>query len=137
MFVFYKNMIKNALIKVAVKIRPCPPNKNIIRTDPSTGNIVIQLPSEETQNVQVDAVHDANTTEQNIYENIQIRELVSKFTDGYNAAILTYGQTGSGKTFAFEGDKQHNGIIFQTITDIYALRSPSSSVKCSFIQLYN
>lgn len=45
--------------------------------------------------------------------------LVSKFIEGYNIAILTYGQTGSGKTFAFEGDKQHEGIIFKAINDIF------------------
>jgi hypothetical protein len=52
-------------------------------------------------------------------------------------AVLSYGQTGSGKTFAFEGDKTHEGIIFDAVNDIYALKQPHSTLRCSFVQLYN
>jgi hypothetical protein len=66
-----------------------------------------------------------------------MKEMVARFAEGYNIAIMSYGQTGSGKTFAFEGDKEHKGIISQTITDLFALKGPSASIKCSFVQLYN
>lgn len=68
------------------------------------------------QKVQIDVVHDANATEQTIYETGGIRELIGKFIQGYNVAILTYGQTGSGKTFAFEGSKDQPGIIHKSIS---------------------
>jgi excinuclease UvrABC helicase subunit UvrB len=95
------------------------------------------LPSEETQTIQVDAIHDANATELSIYQTDAMAKLVQQFMEGYNIAILTYGQTGSGKTFAFEGDKDHNGIIFQAISDLYAIKNPNATIKCSFVQLYN
>lgn len=94
-------MIKNASIKVALKIKPCPKDKNIARIDEKTGEICIQLPTNDIQRAEIDIIHDANVNEQSIYETGQMKELVAKFLQGYNIAILTYGQTGSGKTFAF------------------------------------
>ena len=39
--------------------------------------------------------HDSNRAD--IYE--EIRPLIVKVMDGYNACIMAYGQTGSGKTY--------------------------------------
>jgi len=94
-------MIKNASIKVALKIKPCPKDKNVAQVDEKTGEICIKLPTNDIQRAEIDIVHDANVSEKSIYETGQIKELMAKFLQGYNIAILTYGQTGSGKTFAF------------------------------------
>ena len=90
--------MKNATFRVAVKIRPCSA-KNTIEVD--GGKLIVKLLSDETQTTEVDFVHDANKTEQCIYSTGNMSELIFKFIEGYNIAILTYGQTGSGKTFAF------------------------------------
>jgi flagellar biosynthesis regulator FlaF len=82
-------------------------------------------------------IHDASSTGEPIYGNCQIHALVGKFVEGYNTAVLTYGQTGSGKTFAFEGDAANQGIISAAVGDIFAHRTSSAVIKCSFIQLYN
>ena len=94
-------MIKNATIKVALKIKPCPKDKNISEINEQTGEICITLPTNDTQRAGVDFIHDANVNQETIYETAHIKELMAKFLQGYNIAILTYGQTGSGKTFAF------------------------------------
>jgi len=109
-------MIKNASIKVAIKIKPCPKEYNISRVEKDKTEICIQLPTNDVQRMEVDIVHDANSTEESIYETGRIKELLGKFIQGYNVAILTYGQTGSGKTFAFEGSKDHPGIINRSIS---------------------
>ena len=95
------------------------------------------LPTEEVQRVQLDHVHDANITNESIYETAGMKELLLKFVQGYNVAIMSYGQTGSGKTYAFEGDQNCPGIIFRAIKDIYTNRTDKSIVSCSFVQLYN
>ncbi len=82
-------------------------------------------------------VHDASSTDKSIYETGHLQELIGKFVEGYNVAVLTYGQTGSGKTFAFEGSKDSPGIIFHAIKEIFSHRSSSTIFKCSFIQIYN
>lgn len=130
-------MIKNASVRICVKVRPAEPNSTIISTDSASKEIIVQLPGDEVKRVQVDMIHDANATQNPIYNNCHIHTLVGKFIEGYNIAVLTYGQTGSGKTFAFEGDSANQGIISAAISDIYANRTASSVIKCSFIQLYN
>lgn len=83
-------------------------------------------------------IHDANTSTDLIYNTCNIKTLIGKFIEGYNITILTYGQTGSRKTFAFEGDSKTQGIIFQSIADIYANKTSNNAIlKCSFVQLYN
>ncbi len=104
-------MIKSATIKVAIKIKPCDKANSIISADLQKNEVIVQLPAEEFKNVQVDMIHDASTTTETIYKNCQLNQLIGKFIEGYNTAILTYGQTGSGKTFAFEGDANNQGII--------------------------
>lgn len=94
-------MIKNAEIRIAIKIKPSDPSTSIVSADPATKEIIVKLPGDDTKRIQVDMIHDASHTSDSIYHNCQIHTLVGKFIEGYNTAVLTYGQTGSGKTFAF------------------------------------
>jgi hypothetical protein len=82
-------------------------------------------------------IHDANTSKNTIYQDCHLKELMGKFLEGYNTAVLTYGQTGAGKTFAFEGDSANEGIISASISEIFHNRSANSIIKCSFLQIYN
>src|SRR5438552_10277485 len=66
---------------------------------------------------------------------------------GYNCTIFAYGQTGTGKTYTMSGDMTDTlGILSDSAGIIpralYALfnkleAESESSVKCSFIELYN
>ena len=71
------------------------------------GEIILKMPGDERKTVQVDLIHDANTSKNTIYQDCRLKELMGKFIEGYNTAVLTYGQTGAGKTFAFEGDSNN------------------------------
>jgi hypothetical protein len=130
-------MIKNASIRVGIKLKPCDSKCSVVRIESAGKEVVVQLPGEETQRVQVDMVHDANNTVESIYRNCQIHELMGRFVEGYNVTVITYGQTGSGKTFAFEGDANNPGIISESVRSVFANRTSNAILKCSFIQLYN
>lgn len=67
---------------------------------------------------------------------------------GYNCTIFAYGQTGTGKTYTMSGDMNNTlgllsdsaGIIPRVLHSLFGrLESDEaeSSVKCSFIELYN
>jgi kinesin family member 11 len=67
---------------------------------------------------------------------------------GYNCTIFAYGQTGTGKTYTMSGDMSDNfgtcadsaGIIPRALYQLFhklGLDEADSSVKCSFIELYN
>ena len=52
----------------------------------------------------MDAIHDANTSDQTTFKDLQIHQMVAKFLEGFNITIMAYGQTGAGKTYAMEGN---------------------------------
>jgi kinesin family protein 11 len=67
---------------------------------------------------------------------------------GYNCTIFAYGQTGTGKTYTMSGDMNDThgilsdaaGIIPRALHALFnklELDDAESSVKCSFIELYN
>jgi kinesin family protein 11 len=67
---------------------------------------------------------------------------------GYNCTIFAYGQTGTGKTYTMSGDMTDTygmlsdaaGIIPRALYALFnklELDEAESSVKCSFIELYN
>lgn len=65
---------------------------------------------------------------------------------GYNCTIFAYGQTGTGKTYTMSGDmtdtlgilSDNAGIIPRVLYSLFhKLEETESTVKCSFIELYN
>lgn len=67
---------------------------------------------------------------------------------GYNCTIFAYGQTGTGKTYTMSGDMNETygilsdaaGIIPRVLHSLFTkleIDDAESSVKCSFIELYN
>ncbi len=67
---------------------------------------------------------------------------------GFNCTIFAYGQTGTGKTYTMSGDMSEKlgmlsdsaGIIPRVLQSLFSkleLDETESSVKCSFIELYN
>jgi kinesin family member 11 len=65
---------------------------------------------------------------------------------GYNCTVFAYGQTGTGKTYTMSGDmtdtlgllSDNAGIIPRLLYSLFRkLEDTESSVKCSFIELYN
>lgn len=65
---------------------------------------------------------------------------------GYNCTIFAYGQTGTGKTYTMSGDmtdtlgilSDNAGIIPRVLYSLFGkLAETESTVKCSFIELYN
>lgn len=84
-----------------------------------------------------DKIIDSQYTQEEVFEQLQIKGLVSKVMDGFHATIFAYGQTGSGKTFTMEGYKYEeakqneragkavisenldNGITIRSIREIF------------------
>lgn len=73
---------------------------------------------------------------------------MSKMLQGFNCTIFAYGQTGTGKTYTMSGDMADTlglvsdsaGIIPRVLHALFRkldAGDSESSVKCSFIELYN
>ena len=85
-----------------------------------------------------DKIIDSQYSQEEVFEQLQIKPLISKVIEGYHATIFAYGQTGSGKTFTMEGYKyedaktneragkpvisenSNNGITIRAIRELFA-----------------
>ncbi|KAF3384910.1 Kinesin-like protein bimC [Penicillium rolfsii] len=80
-----------------------------------------------------------------VYEEV-VLPIINEMLAGYNCTIFAYGQTGTGKTYTMSGDMTDTlgilsddaGIIPRTLYSLFhKLEDTESTVKCSFIELYN
>ncbi|KAJ5778738.1 hypothetical protein N7520_001984 [Penicillium odoratum] len=75
-----------------------------------------------------------------------VTPIINEMLAGFNCTIFAYGQTGTGKTYTMSGDMTDTlgilsddaGIIPRTLYSLFhKLEGTESTVKCSFIELYN
>ncbi|KAJ5806746.1 hypothetical protein N7474_010338 [Penicillium riverlandense] len=80
-----------------------------------------------------------------VYEDA-VLPILNEMLAGYNCTIFAYGQTGTGKTYTMSGDMTDTlgilsddaGIIPRVLYSLFhKLEDTESTVKCSFIELYN
>ncbi len=107
-----------------------------------------------------DKIIDSHFTQEEMFDQLQIRPLIGKVLDGYHATIFAYGQTGSGKTYTMEGYKydeakqneragrpiiaesSSNGLTIRSIREVFRQAEEHKkdrhvTVSCSFLQIYN
>lgn len=116
-------MIKNTSIKIGVKIKPSPPGaketiaKSLVQ-EGGPPTVLIKIGG-DNKKFEVDVIHDANVSKTPMFQDLHIDRLVEKFVAGFNVTVMAYGQTGAGKTYCMEGNQDENGIIMDTIRQVY------------------
>ncbi|RDW75913.1 kinesin-domain-containing protein [Coleophoma crateriformis] len=94
-----------------------------------------------------DRVFSSAADQSMIYDDV-VTPILDEMLSGYNCTIFAYGQTGTGKTYTMSGDMNDTfgmlsdaaGIIPRVLHSLFTkleLDDAESSVKCSFIELYN
>lgn len=92
-----------------------------------------------------DKVFSPAADQTTVYEDVVV-PVLDEMLAGYNCTIFAYGQTGTGKTYTMSGDMTDTlgilsddaGIIPRTLYALFhKLEDTESTVKCSFIELYN
>ncbi|KAF7586915.1 kinesin motor protein cin8 [Aspergillus hancockii] len=92
-----------------------------------------------------DKVFSAAADQITVYEDV-VLPIVNEMLAGYNCTVFAYGQTGTGKTYTMSGDmtdtlgilSDNAGIIPRVLYSLFhKLEETESTVKCSFIELYN
>lgn len=63
------------------------------------------------KNFRFDKIIDSQYSQEEVFDQLQIRGLVNKVMEGFHATIFAYGQTGSGKTYTMEGYKYEEAKI--------------------------
>ncbi|KAK2808242.1 hypothetical protein FQN49_008733, partial [Arthroderma sp. PD_2] len=94
---------------------------------------------------QFDKVFSPAADQAVIFEDV-VTPVLHEMLSGYNCTIFAYGQTGTGKTYTMSGDMTETlgllsdsaGIIPRILHALFQkIEDMDSSVKCSFIELYN
>ncbi|CAG8959136.1 hypothetical protein HYFRA_00012999 [Hymenoscyphus fraxineus] len=94
-----------------------------------------------------DKVFSSAADQAMIYDDV-VTPILDEMLAGYNCTIFAYGQTGTGKTYTMSGDMNETygmlsdaaGIIPRVLHSLFTkleIDDAESSVKCSFIELYN
>eukprot|EP00347_Sterkiella_histriomuscorum_P021623 403333334 len=107
-----------------------------------------------------DKIIDSQYSQEEVFDQLQIKPLIGKVIDGFHATIFAYGQTGSGKTYTMEGYKYEdakqneragkpiisenldNGITIRSIREAFKQAEEHKkerhiTISCSFLQIYN
>ncbi|KAJ4345169.1 Kinesin- motor protein [Ascochyta clinopodiicola] len=95
---------------------------------------------------QFDKVFSSAADQGMVFDEV-VTPIIDEVLDGFNCTIFAYGQTGTGKTYTMTGDisdvlplPDAAGIVPRVLYDLFRkldLEETESSVKCSFIELYN
>ncbi|KAG0152923.1 hypothetical protein PDIDSM_1882 [Penicillium digitatum] len=92
-----------------------------------------------------DKVFSPAADQTTVYDDVVV-PVLDEMLAGYNCTIFAYGQHGTGKTYTMSGDMTDTlgilsddaGIIPRTLYALFnKLEDTESTVKCSFIELYN
>ncbi|KAL4444535.1 hypothetical protein ABPG74_016828 [Tetrahymena malaccensis] len=150
----------NTRIQVGIRLRPFLDTEigkgyqnSKIKVDKSQGKIsVFDNHSNNNRVFEFDHIFDQQTSQNQVYEECKVTEMVARVLDGFHSTIFAYGQTGSGKTYTMEGKHESGnyvsdemkGIVARAFDDLFTmipkLKSQTKkdyNVTCSFLQIYN
>ncbi|KAL5349013.1 Kinesin-related motor protein [Pseudogymnoascus australis] len=122
----------------------------VLTTDGVRGNSIDLLmgPSAlSNKTYHFDKVFSPAADQAMIYDDV-VTPILDEMIAGFNCTIFAYGQTGTGKTYTMSGDMDDTlgmlsdaaGIIPRALYALFnklEIDDAESSVKCSFIELYN
>ena len=101
-----------ARIKVAVRIRPFLESEwrngytnSLMFPDRVASGVSVNLDS-QSKSFKFDHVIGKEDSQQTVFNECGIEQLVDKAIEGYHSTIFTYGQTGSGKTYTMQGKSE-------------------------------
>ncbi|EKJ79487.1 hypothetical protein FPSE_00306 [Fusarium pseudograminearum CS3096] len=126
-------------------------NSNVVVTADSVRGKVVELSmgsnALSNRSYNFDRVFSPAADQYMVFDDT-VKPILDEMLSGYNCTIFAYGQTGTGKTYTMSGDMTETmgmlsddaGIIprvLQTLFTKLELDNAESTIKCSFIELYN
>ncbi|KAH6900359.1 P-loop containing nucleoside triphosphate hydrolase protein [Thelonectria olida] len=126
-------------------------NSNVVVTCDAAKGKIVELSmgpnSVSNRSYNFDRVF-SQAADQNMVFDDTVKPILEEMLAGYNCTIFAYGQTGTGKTYTMSGDMTDTlgmlsddaGIIPRVLYQLFnklELDDAESTIKCSFIELYN
>lgn len=88
-----------------------------------------------------DRVFAEDSSQEAVFESTT-KPLLEGILDGFNATVFAYGATGCGKTHTISGTPESPGIIFLTMSELFAMCDEQTAEKMveiglSYLEIYN
>jgi len=124
-------------VTVACRSRPLQANEE-------AGHVVVDHPrvtvsaSQGERTFTFDQAFGPESTDDIIWEKLQMSRLTEQVLEGYHTTIMAYGQTGSGKTYTIDGASD-NGVVSRAASSLFEqmqTREDRFAVTVSYMQLY-
>ncbi len=143
-------------IKTAIRVRPFLKQEaeqgyrnSRLLVNPERREVLVREDNSSAKKTfKFDYLFPQETSQEELYAQCGIDDMIAKALEGYHSTIFAYGQTGSGKTFTMQGEEssldpqQLNGLIPKITRDLFdkiaKLRHQRSyTVSMSFLQIYS
>jgi kinesin family protein 12 len=102
--------------------------------------------TERATQMSFDRIFADMTSQQELYSESGMQDLINRAFDGFSVTIFAFGQTGSGKTYTITGPSdisptlENVGLVPRSLDYIFALKSctePITLIKASYYEIYN
>ena len=156
-------MISNSLspteqfdqVRVIVRCRPLNQSerntKRLISCNNQYSTISAMKPDGKLHNLTFNSVFNENSSQEIVFEESGVKNLILKALEGYSTTCFAFGQTGSGKSYTITGIHDQSGG-FSNVSPIHAGLVPRSldflyqcllqsqqdiKIKAQYLEIYN
>ncbi|KAI9493206.1 P-loop containing nucleoside triphosphate hydrolase protein [Zychaea mexicana] len=134
--------ITNNKIKIICRVRPFRNDEfpdESVEVDDNTINVEDQRNPGSLLNYKFASCYSVKTTQSEIFQK-DVRPLIERVFEGYDATIFAYGVTGSGKTYTMEGAQDEPGIIPRVAEFLFETKEASQvsdiNVSMSYMEIF-
>eukprot|EP00948_MAST-09A_sp_MAST-9A-sp1_P001935 g1935.t1 len=151
-------------VNVVLRVRPMMHHetqrgdRRSVFVDPNGAEVVVELEDTgERQSFNFKQCFDSHTTQEQLFEESGVKEILDRALNGYAATVFAYGQTGSGKTYTMSGQEEkismetysqagdpHEGLIprsinylFNEVKTLSQDRAVTYTIRASYCEIYN
>ncbi|KAJ3282669.1 Kinesin- protein 12, partial [Borealophlyctis nickersoniae] len=142
-------------VKVVIRVRP------MNGTERERGNaerqtvacledgrtVQLNSPDGTSRTLTFDRILPPTATQDQVFAECGVRDLIGRAMEGYAATIFAFGQTGSGKTFTITGPAEgggppeFNGLVPRAIEVLFAMAMAGgegvTKVRAAYLEIYN
>ena len=151
----FDNDTNSENIKVCLRIRPMSlqekSRNDAACIEPVSNDQLILSHKNLRRSYTFNLVFAPESSQEDVFFNCSIDNLIDSALDGYSVTIFAYGQTGSGKTYTIMGrddainekvlsNNKYSGIMPKSINYIWSTVSTKQQkfyIKVSFLEIYN
>eukprot|EP01059_Diplonema_ambulator_P005081 TRINITY_DN14800_c1_g1_i1.p1 TRINITY_DN14800_c1_g1~~TRINITY_DN14800_c1_g1_i1.p1 ORF type:complete len:881 (+),score=231.60 TRINITY_DN14800_c1_g1_i1:77-2719(+) len=140
------NPIESGLVKAPQRVNVCLRLKPLLGAEASGWVVnneanIIRHTSEPNKLYVFDSIIPESASNAAVYDHINMKHTIERYTAGINATVFAYGQTSSGKTHTMYGGAKADGVIPRAVQLLFVtlkeMKDVSVELKATYFEIYN